>query len=623
VAEEGPTSMTNGAEAAGTKSRQKTKLLYHTVALLSIGCLFTLIALLVKPFTGSNLWLTDKLFIPESPSQNIVVAGIDNNTIIDYGRLSDWPRRLHAQAINNLSEAGAKVIGLDILFVANSADDQILATAIKNAGNVVLPVAGTEPLPETKSKITYNSSSFLFPVAPLYQAVNSVGHVNISPDHDGKVRRIPLVISDNLGQDYPSFDLAILHTLFSMPLPQEYSTQDHKLHLLARSIPVDSSYRLRINFSADIKKVTYISYGDVISGNFDHSIVKNKIILVGMTALGGGDDWEIPTSDSKIPGVLIHAATIDTILKNRYLTETGTGTTLLILLLLVAITAFTLPRLRLRWGIPLIGVLFVGYLAAIFLSFDRGHILNILYPLSLLPVILVSSIVCRIVMEQSDRRFVRELFGRYVSPQVAKEILGLADNGQLRLGGETREVTILFADMRNFTKISEQLTPEAIVSMLNTHLSIIIDKVLQNGGMVNKFAGDNIMGVWNAPESQPEHARLAVKAAWEAQQIMNSLPQSDPSLPKVQFGIGINSGKALAGNVGSSGRAEYTVIGDSVNLASRICSGTPGGEVWIGPETYLQAKDYLEVEELEPQTFKGKTEQVVVYRVTGCRVKAT
>jgi len=312
---------------------------------------------------------------------------------------------------------------------------------------------------------------------------------------------------------------------------------------------------------------------------------------------------------------------IDTILRERFLTEAGNGTLLLTLLLLVAITALLLPHLRLRWGIPLIGVLFIGYLAAIFISFDRGTILNILYPLLLLPLILISSIVCLIIIEQSDKRFVRELFGRYVSPQVAKEILSLADNNQLKLGGETREVTILFADMRNFTKISEQMSPESIVSMLNTHLSVIIDKVLQNGGMVNKFAGDNVMGVWNAPESQPEHARLAVKAAWEAQQIINALPQSDPSLPKVQFGIGINTGKALAGNVGSSGRVEYTVIGDSVNLASRICSGTPGGEVWIGPETYGQAKDYLEVAELGPQTFKGKTEPVIVYQVNSYKEK--
>jgi adenylate cyclase len=165
--------------------------------------------------------------------------------------------------------------------------------------------------------------------------------------------------------------------------------------------------------------------------------------------------------------------------------------------------------------------------------------------------------------------------------------------------------------------MSEQMTPEAIVSMLNTYLSVMIDRVLQNSGMVNKFAGDNIMAVWNAPQPQQEHARLAAKAAWEAQQTISDMQAKDASLPRVQFGVGINTGEALAGNVGSSGRTEYTVIGDAVNLASRICSATPGTEVWLGPETYRQIKDDIEVVPLEPQAFKGKAESVVVYKLTG------
>jgi adenylate cyclase len=155
--------------------------------------------------------------------------------------------------------------------------------------------------------------------------------------------------------------------------------------------------------------------------------------------------------------------------------------------------------------------------------------------------------------------------------------------------------------------------------MLNTYLSVMVDTVLQNKGIINKFGGDNVMAVWNAPQSQPEHARLAVKAAWEAQQKVAGLQQGDTQLPPVQFGVGIKPGEALAGNVGSVGRAEYTVIGDTVNVASRICSGVPGGEVWIGAQTYQQAMDYLEVKELEPQKYKGKAVPVAVYRVTGWR----
>jgi len=147
----------------------------------------------------------------------------------------------------------------------------------------------------------------------------------------------------------------------------------------------------------------------------------------------------------------------------------------------------------------------------------------------------------------------------------------------------------------------------------------VSDAVVRHHGIVNKFAGDNIMAVWNAPQSQPEHALLAVKAAWEAQQKVAELRQSDSRLLPVQFGIGINTGIALAGNIGSVGRTEYTVIGDSINVASRICSSAPSGEVWIGAETYDQTKDYIETEKLEPQSFKGKAAPVMVYRVTAWR----
>ena len=165
--------------------------------------------------------------------------------------------------------------------------------------------------------------------------------------------------------------------------------------------------------------------------------------------------------------------------------------------------------------------------------------------------------------------------------------------------------------------MSEHMTPEEVVNVLNTYLSLAIERVIANDGIVNKFAGDNIMGVWNAPQAQKDHALLAVKAAWESQQEMMKKQQEDDSLPKVQFGIGINTGDAVAGNMGSAGRAEYTVIGDAVNLASRICSAATGGEVWIGPETYRQVKDSVQVEQLEPKSFKGKEEPVIVYKVTG------
>ncbi len=269
-------------------------------------------------------------------------------------------------------------------------------------------------------------------------------HANVVPDGDGTVRRLPLIVKSSSGQVYPALTLAVLYGLFSMPLPQEYPLENGTVNLLARDIPVDTSYCLRINFAADNEKRPYVSYGDVISGNFDPSLVKNKIVLIGMTATGEPDTWAIPTSASKVPGVFIHAAAMDTILTQRFLTEPGTIITLMIMLLLVGITAFALPRCGTRhWtdiakGVGITAGLFVAYLAAGFLAFDRGYILDLLYPLLLLPVIYVSNILYMVVIEQSDKRFVKELFGRYISPQIAKEIVSRADAGELRLGGEAK-----------------------------------------------------------------------------------------------------------------------------------------------------------------------------------------
>jgi len=587
-----------------------------------VGGLFTLLAFFVQPLYSINLWFSDQLFTSEPPSPNIIIAGIDDGTFEVYGRWADWPRSLHAQAIDNLSRAGAKVIGFDVIFTDTSPDDEMLAGAMVEADNVVLATVGTQLVYHAGAEITYDE--FLLPAAPLEQAASNVGHANVIPDGDGTVRRIPLIVGSSSGQVYPSLTLAALYRLFSMPLPQEYFLENGTVDLLHRDIPVDTSYRLRINFSADNAYRPYVSYGDVISGDFDPAFVDNKIVLIGMTATGEPDTWAIPTSASKVPGVFIHAAAMDTILTERFLTETGTTATLAIMLALVGITAFTLPRSGTRYrrdiakGLGITVGLFVACLAGGFLAFDRGYVVDLFYPLLLLPVVYVGNALYMVIAEQSDKRFVKELFGRYISPQIAKEIVSRADAGDLRLGGEEREVSVLFADIRGFTTISEQLSPEAVVNMLNTYLSVVADAVVHHDGIVNKFAGDNIMAVWNAPQLQPEHAVLAVRAAWEAQQELAEPRQKDAGSLPVQFGIGINTGVALAGNIGSAGRSEYTVIGDSVNTASRICSSTPGGEVWIGAETYNQAKDHIEICELQAQQVKGKSEPIKVYRVTAC-----
>lgn len=372
------------------KILQPKRLRYRTLALLGIGCVFIVFLLLLQPLYSLNLKLTDLLFVSRPPSPNIVIVGMDDDTFATYGVLANWPRSLYAQAIANLSNARAKVIGIDVLFSDVSPDDEALAAAMTKAGNIVLPLVGTEYQPSNDPKVTY--AHILSPLPRLIPANISVGHANMVPDRDGIVRQLPLVIRDSNGQTYPAFSLAVLHTFFAGPLPQEYLGQDGLLHLLSRDIPVNESYGFRIDFAPETSNRPFLSFKDVISGNFDPLVVENKIVLIGMTATGELDKWTIPTSTDKVPGIYIHAAAIDNILRQQFLVEAGQGIDLMIMLLLAGITGVFLPRLGLRWGSVMVGVLFAGYLVACFIAFENGHILNILYPLSILPVSYISNV---------------------------------------------------------------------------------------------------------------------------------------------------------------------------------------------------------------------------------------
>jgi adenylate cyclase len=604
------------------KPKQRRRLV-HGVVLIGAGAFLSLFLALVQPFQTINRWASDQLLESDTPSPNIVIVGIDDNSLEKYGQWATWPRSVHARAIDNLSKAGASTIGFDIVFADSSSDDEEVAAAIKKAGNVVLAGAGVSPLPLEGTGMAYGD--FLTPSDVLLEAGSGLGHVNVVCDPDGRVRRLPLVVHLADGRTYPALSVAVLLSLFNMSPPSGYVLHDGQLGVLARSIPVDPSSNLRINFAVDGKNLPYISYADVIAGQLDPSLVQNKIVLVGMTATGEIDSWQAPVSQGKLPGVFFHAAAIDTLLRQRYLVEADIRTTVSTMLLLCGICVFALPRFGtwywtdLMKGTGLVVGLLFGYAVTCSAAASTGRILNVLYPSLVVVGLYVSNLLYVVVREQSDKRFVKALFGRYVSSQVSQTLVNLAAEGRLALGGEEREVTILFADIRNFTQISERMTPDAVVKMINFYIPFIIDAVANNGGIVNKFAGDSIMAVWNAPQYQPDHAWLAAKAALDAQTRMAGIGYGDPGLPSVRFGMGINTGKALAGNVGTAGRSEYTVIGDAVNLASRICSSAPGGETWIGPDTYRQISIRVEADALEPQVFKGKAQPIPVYRVTGLK----
>jgi adenylate cyclase len=220
-----------------------------------------------------------------------------------------------------------------------------------------------------------------------------------------------------------------------------------------------------------------------------------------------------------------------------------------------------------------------------------------------------------IASERAEKRAITQIFGRYISSPVVTKILTALEKDELQLGGHQQEATIVFADMREFTSISENMQPDELVGVLNTYLSAVINTVLEYNGMVNKFGGDSVMAIWNVPTPCEGHALMAIKAATEIQNQVKELQENNPLLPKIEFGIGINTGAVLAGNMGSEARLEYSVVGDAVNIAARLTSLAEGGKIWIGSNTYEQTKDYIAAEPLEPLTVKGKREPLQVYEI--------
>ena len=213
---------------------------------------------------------------------------------------------------------------------------------------------------------------------------------------------------------------------------------------------------------------------------------------------------------------------------------------------------------------------------------------------------------------EDELRKVIQLFRRYVSPQVVDEILKTSGNQQLDLSGELREVTVLFADIRSFTTIAEKMQPRDVVDLLNTYLGEMTHVVFRYDGTVDKYIGDAIMAVFNAPVRQADHARLAVVAAMHIQKTVLDLMEEHP---KISVGIGINTGSAILGNVGTDLHLDYTVIGDAVNIASRLCREAKPGQLLISESTFDMVKESVNVDRLDARTFKGKTEPIQIYNV--------
>jgi adenylate cyclase len=562
--------------------------------------------------TGDLLFLSEKISLGNPTNDKIVIVGIDDKSLTQLGQFQSWSRNDYARVIDSLTQGGARVIVFDVLFSEPASGDAELAQSMARAGNVVMPEVQTSVTTLSGAK----SQSFLKPLPSLITETIALGTANISPDADGVVRKLPAVLNDN-GIEEPTLSLAAVAKYLRRPSVLESGIENGSLSFNGRNIPLVNGNQLLINYqhtSSDQTSFPQVSFVDVLNNQIDSDVFKDEIVLIGATATGLGDVFWTPLGG--MYGVEVHANAINMILNGNFLKPAPTIAIMGLMLAPGLICAYVALRWKLMKALITSSFLLVGCFVAAVTLFDRGILLNAFYPsLTILGSVLGVN-VYNVAAERKQRGELGKIFGRYVSPSVAEKILNSLEQGQLQLDGQEQAVTVMFADVRGYTALSQEIQPSKLITLLNTYLSVIIQSVIKNEGMVNKFAGDNIMAVWNAPTNCVKHPLMAVKTALATQKAVADIWQQSLGLPRMEFGIGINTGLVVVGNMGSEDRLEYSVIGDTVNLAARITAAAPANTIWIGAATYEKVKGYVEAKQLENLTVKGSRLPVLVYEVT-------
>ncbi|MFH0821009.1 MAG: adenylate/guanylate cyclase domain-containing protein, partial [Candidatus Peregrinibacteria bacterium] len=385
-----------------------------------------------------------------------------------------------------------------------------------------------------------------------------------------------------------------------------------------------------VNYFSEPNGYRQISLADVLEGKRTDKRgnpvdFKDKIILIGPTAIDLQDHYLAPTSAGiKMAGVEIHANAIQTILERDFLRDQSSAALWITILILIAANLALFSWLRVRYALPLAVVEMVGMLVAGLVAYEFGVFLNVVYPMMAVLLSFVGSFLLRFILEQKQRRFIQGAFGHYVNKSVVDQVLRHPE--LLELGGAKRTVTSFFSDIANFTGVSEKMEPQELVKFLNEYLQEMTEIVLAHQGTLDKYEGDAIVAFFGAPIAMHDHAHAACLTALEHQAKLRELRKKwhGEGRAELHVRIGLNTGEAVVGNMGSRDRFDYTAMGDNINLASRLegVNKQYGTEILISESTYDAIKDELVCREVDLIRVKGKEKPVRIYELVGEKGKA-
>ena len=587
---------------------------------------------------------------PRRASKDLVLVAVDEASLETFGRWP-WPRDRFGYVVRYLRDAEAKAIVFDILFLepdeGTAEFDASFAEEVRAAGNVFFPFlllaspasapapsiprSATIPLGrESDRRTNVPAPGLKLPIPPLAEAAVGLGFINLTSDFDGTTRRLkPLAMTSQgalaqlataVAYDRLNTDRAVI--------------EGHTLRLGSTTIPLTAQGEMILNWHGSLDRKPYPAYsiGAVLRSFLEvqkgqrptlaPALFRGKTVYVGTTAAGTYDLRVTPVS-SFTPGVFVQMTALDNILHGRSLQPAPAwvfAMTALVVCLATAWSFMLVPRLPAKFGL-IVALAAVYYGVTVWAFTAQALWLELALPEGALGVTFAVAATWEYLTEGRQRRHLRGVFDKYMAAEVVDEIL--RNPAGVTLGGEKKELTVLFTDVAGFTSISEALDPTELVELINRYLSVVTEGILRHRGNVNKYLGDGIMAVFGAPRGEPNHATLACYAALDCQAALARLREEwkAQGYPDMATRIGINSGSLVVGNMGSPARMEYTVMGDAVNLASRLESANKvyGTSILMGPRTYELAREEIQVREVDILRVMGKQKPVVVYELLARR----
>ncbi|WP_027549623.1 CHASE2 domain-containing protein [Bradyrhizobium sp. Cp5.3] len=600
----------------------------------------------------------------------VTIIDIDDRSLGKLGQWP-WPRTRIADMILNLTNLGAVAIGFDVVFsepdrlnpdiVAGQmrylddvtraklrelpTNDQTLSEAIKGSrvvlGETGQPAATAEidktlPFTGVATVGEEGAERFLFEFPGLLRNVPVIekvaagrGLFTIRTERDGLIRRVPMIMRAQ-GNIMPSLSLEILRVVTSTPtlLVRTDKTGVRAIRLKGVEIPTDKNGQLWVHYARQDPSI-YVSAADVLDNSVSPSKIAGKLVLIGTSAVGLNDIKTTPVS-ANMPGVEIHAQVLESVLSGAVISQPNyaLGVELLAALIIGLLVIIFTPNLG-PVRLVLAGGMFAAVLVGVswFFYAQYRYLIDFTYPLLSTTAIYLTLIFASFVREQRQRVQIRGMFAQYMSPVLVEQLAQSPE--KLVLGGEEREMTIMFSDVRGFTTISESYKqdPQGLIALMNRFLTPLTDVIIEQKGYIDKYMGDAIMAFWNAPLDDAQHEVNACEAAIQMLEQIDTVNKAREQeaaegghvyIP-LNVGIGLNTGIGVVGNMGSDLKKNYSVLGDSVNLASRLegQSKEYGFPIIVGSKTALAAKDKFAILELDFIMVKGKTEPEVIYAIAG------